>query len=328
VNEINRCLGNYGTTIFLDQYLRTHGAVDADMINLIRRMNEGSVNALIFWGVNPAYTWFDGQAFSEGLRKVGLTVSLSGSPDETSSLVQFICPDNHYMESWNDAEPKKDFFSLMQPVINPLFDTRQMTETLLRWSGSTINYYDFIRSYWSVHMLQRQKEFTDPVAFFDHTLQKGVFEPVNEINASASYIPSVRFQPVDLPLMNAENNDTEALVEVIVYEPVAVGEGRQANNPWLQELPDPIARICWDNYASVSVQQAKENNLANGDLIDLGGTTFPVHIQPGQAYGTISVAIGYGRRTCGPVGEDVGTDSWWLFSAENGNIINTRSLIK
>ena len=328
VNEINRCLGNYGTTIFFDHYLRTHGAVDADMINLIRRMNEGSVNALIFWGVNPAYTWFDGQAFSEGLRKVGLTVSLSGSPDETSSLVQFICPDNHYLESWNDAEPKKDFFSLMQPVINPLFDTRQMAETLLKWSGSTINYYDFIRSYWGVHMLQRQKEFTDPVAFFDHTLQKGVFEPVNEINASASYIPSVRFQPVDLHLMKADNNDTEALIEVIVYEPVAVGEGRQANNPWLQELPDPVARICWDNYASVSVQQAKENSLANGDLIDLGGTTFPVHIQPGQAYGTISVAFGYGRRTCGPVGEDVGTDSWWLFSAENGNIINTRKLNK
>jgi len=328
VNEINRILGNIGKTILFDRYLRTHNAIDADMINLVRRMNEGAVDALIFWGVNPGYTWYDRQAFSDGLGKVGLTVSLSGSPDETSNAAQFICPDNHYLESWNDAEPKKNIFSLMQPVINPLFDTRQVAETLLRWSGSTISYYEFIRSYWGANMLQRQKIFTDPVAFFDNILQKGVFEPADAANTSGSYTTTYRFQSPDSSSSLMLNNNDASPIEVVMYEAIAMGEGRQANNPWLQELPDPVTRICWDNYASVSVQQAKESGLVNGDLIDLEGLTFPVHIQPGQAYGTISIALGYGRRICGPVGEGVGTDSWLMLSSNNNNIIYTRKLDK
>jgi molybdopterin-containing oxidoreductase family iron-sulfur binding subunit len=328
INEINRCLGNLGTTILFDTYLRTRQATDNDMDLLVRKMNNDGVDALIIWNVNPAYTWYDSNAFSEGLRKVGLTVSLSGSPDETNNLVRFICPDNHYLESWNDAEPKKNFFSLMQPVISPLFDTRQMAETLLRWSGSTGSFYDFIRSFWAGHLLPGQKEFSDPVAFFDHSLQKGVFEPVNKIITPGSYRSSPRPQPYIPSSLRAGDDGEKALVEVVLFEPVALGEGRQANNPWLQELPDPVARICWDNYASISVLQAKENGLNNCDMIDLGGFAIPVHIQPGQAYGTISIALGYGRQICGKVGDGVGTDVWPLLSAEDGNILYTRKLDK
>ena len=93
-------------------------------------------------------------------------------------LFRYICPDHHYLESWNDAEPKKDFYSLMQPAISPIFDTRQMADTLLKWSGSQMNFYDFIYAYWADNLMKRQSEFHDPVAFFDHTLQKGIFEPV------------------------------------------------------------------------------------------------------------------------------------------------------
>ena len=111
-----------------------------------------------------------------GLSKVGLNNLFIGSPDETNNLVQYICPDSHYLESWNDAEAKKDLFSLMQPAINPIFDTRQMTDSLLKWTGSEVKFYDFISNYWAANLKQRQSEFSDPVAFFDHTLQKGIFE--------------------------------------------------------------------------------------------------------------------------------------------------------
>ena len=119
VNEINRLLGNIGQTILFNSFLRTHAALDSNMEMLIGKMQKGAVNALLVYNVNPAYTWYNRDAFTEGLKKVGLTVSLSGTPDETNSLFQYICPDHHYLESWNDAEAKNDHFSLMFGCYQP-----------------------------------------------------------------------------------------------------------------------------------------------------------------------------------------------------------------
>jgi len=321
VNEINTLLGNIGNTILFDSFLRTRRAIDSQMENLVERMAGGRVGALIVWNSNPAYTWYDRNAFTEALKKVELTVSISGTPDETNELVKYICPDNHYLESWNDAEPKKDLFSLMQPAIRPVFNTRQMAESILKWTGSSVEYYDFIKTYWSGRMMTRQKEYSDPVLFFDNTLQKGVFEPDDKIASPLSASNKPESSNFNASLEPVGNGGSESEFEVVLYEPVAMGEGRQANNPWLQELPDPVARICWDNFASVSVKQANENNLAEGDVIELDVLNLPVHLQPGQAYGTVSLALGYGRRRCGVVGEGVGIDVTQLASFENGTVM-------
>ncbi|MCK4746915.1 MAG: hypothetical protein KAT15_07770, partial [Bacteroidales bacterium] len=119
VNEINKALGNIGETILLDSYLRTYSGIDTEMENLVTDMQAGGVDALLMVDVNPAYNWVDREGFVGGLEKVGLTVSLSGSPDESSELARYVCPDSHYLESWNDAEPKRNKYSLMQPVLNP-----------------------------------------------------------------------------------------------------------------------------------------------------------------------------------------------------------------
>jgi Fe-S-cluster-containing dehydrogenase component/anaerobic selenocysteine-containing dehydrogenase len=328
VNEINRALGNIGKTILFRSYLRTHRAIGADMEALVKKMREGSVKALLFWNVNPVYTWYDRDAFTEGLSKVELTISLSGSTDETNKLVRYICPDNHYLESWNDAEAKKDMFSLMQPVINPLFDTRQMTDSLLKWSGSEMKSYDFIREYWVRNLMKRQSEYSDPVEFFDHTLQKGIFEPSVPVADTSGEKDRFHIVPFDPSSLKAGKNEQEGIAEIVLYETVAIGEGRQANNPWLQELPDPVTRICWDNYASVSPRQAGENVLFDGDIIRIGEIELPVHIQPGQAYGTLGIALGYGRAVSGKVGTGVGKDAWPLQSAVTGSILYTRDLDK
>jgi Fe-S-cluster-containing dehydrogenase component/anaerobic selenocysteine-containing dehydrogenase len=323
VNEINRLLGNIGQTILFNSFLRTHAALDSKMEMLIGKMQRGTVNALLVYNVNPAYTWYNRDAFTEGLKKVDLTVSLSGTPDETNNLFQYICPDNHYLESWNDAEAKKGHFSLMQPAISQIFDTRQMTDTLLKWSGSTMAFYDFIKAYWVGNLMSRQSEFKDPVAFFDLTLQKGIFEPDSakvESTDKAGRHATIPFNPGSV---KTSNNDGKNITEIVIYETIAIGEGRQANNPWLQELPDPVTKICWDNYASISPAQAKEVNLNDGDVISLGKIDLPVHIQPGQAYGTIGIALGYGRSKCGRVGDGVGIDVWPMLSSENGNIVYT-----
>lgn len=325
INEINRLLGNIGTTILFNSFLRTHAAVDNDMSMLIGRMNEGTVDALLLWNVNPAYTWFDRDAFINAIEKVELTVSLSAFPDETNKLVQYICPDSHYLESWGDVEAKKNFFSLTQPAIDRIFDTRQMAESLMKWSGTDMQFFEFINAYWSGNLMLRQSEETDPLRFFDGVLQKGVFEPGNARDEDAGKIQRASAGLKNLLLKGASDVDDD-ISEIVLYETVALGEGRQSNNPWLHEMPDPITRICWDNYASVSPAQAKEYNLTDNEIISINGVELPVHIQAGQAYGTIGIALGYGRTVCGKVGDGVGIDVWPFQISENENIKYTRKL--
>ena len=328
VNEINRLLGNIGETILFNSYLRTHKALDTSFKTLVKKMQKGAVNALLVWNVNPAYTYFDRAAFTEGLKKVELTISLSGSPDETNSSVKYLCPDSHYLECWNDAEPKKGLFSLMQPAINQIYDTRQMADSLLKWTGSTTTFHDFIYGYWVENLMKLEPASPNPITFFDSVLQKGIFEP----GTSKTEIIEKHLTPGILPFnstsIKISKGSTEKTLEIVFYETVALGEGRQANNPWLQELPDPVTRICWDNYVSISPAMAKEYDLKDCDVLKLGETEIPVHIQPGQAYGTIGIALGYGRLKCGKVGDGVGVDVWRMLSAEEGNIKNTGILEK
>jgi Fe-S-cluster-containing dehydrogenase component len=134
---------------------------------------------------------------------------------------------------------------------------------------------------------------------------------------------SLAFNPSSF---ETSGNSGKNSIEIVLYETIALGEGRQANNPWLQELPDPVTKICWDNYASVSPSLAKEYNLNDFDIIKFGGVELPVHIQPGQAYGTIGIALGYGRLKCGKAGDNVGTDVWSMLSSEKGNIVLTNKI--
>jgi molybdopterin-containing oxidoreductase family iron-sulfur binding subunit len=326
VNEINRLLGNIGKTIVFNSHLRTHAAIDSDMDRLIGKMQNGKVNGILIWNVNPVYNLYKSEAFADGLKKVGLTVGLSVSPDETTSLMQYICPDNNYLECWGDAEAKREYFSLMQPAISPIFNTRQMADSLLKWSGSTLLMYDFLHAYWVENMMPRQSEIHDGVAFFDHMIQKGIFEPpANSIEkpGKEDIQGSGRFNPANVDI--AGNSDKN-ITELVLYESVAIGEGRQSNNPWLQELPDSVTKICWDNYASVSPAQAKENNWNDGDILKLGKIDVPVHIQPGQAYGTIGIALGYGRTNCGKAGDGVGINAWGFLTSGNGNIVHSTRL--
>jgi molybdopterin-containing oxidoreductase family iron-sulfur binding subunit len=325
VNEINKSLGNIGHTILFESHLRTQEGIDSEMEELIERMHAGEVDALLMYDVNPVYTWHDSEKFEAGLKNVGLTVSLSRNPDETNDLANYRCPDNHYLESWNDAEPKKNKYSLMQPMMNAIFDTRQMQDTLLKWSGSAIRFYEFMNAIWAEQFMPLQTVHFSPQAFFDHTLQEGIFEPdvpAVEESETGQIIEdegeaAAPFDPASLKIVSA---GSPGATEIVLYESLAMGLGSQANNPWLQELPDPISRICWDNYASVSPKQASELGLQDGDVISIGIMEIPVHIQVGQAYGSIGIALGYGRRNCGIVGKGVGKDAWHLTSFGDGTV--------
>jgi molybdopterin-containing oxidoreductase family iron-sulfur binding subunit len=160
----------------------------------------------------------------------------------------------------------------------------------------------------------------NPNAFFDHSLQAGVFEPdipapdpLAETEASIEEEAETGdvFDPASLTFGFQGGSGP---VEIVLCESHSIGEGRQANNPWLHELPDPVSRICWDNYASLSPKQARELGFENGDMISFENLDLPVHVQAGQAYGTMGIALGYGRQKCGKVGEGVGVNVWPLTS--------------
>ena len=132
INKINDMLGNYGRTIDLNNYSNQRKGIDSEVVNLIKDMNSGLVDAVIILGdSNPAFDLPDSAEFSAGLKKVPLSVSLSSVPNETSVLCKYVAPSNHFLESWGDAQPRKDFYYIMQPTISPLFETRQAEVTLL-----------------------------------------------------------------------------------------------------------------------------------------------------------------------------------------------------
>lgn len=123
--------------------------------------------------MNPVYSLAGGQELAEKIKGLELSVSFSDRIDETSDHCQFICPNNHYLESWNDYEPEQGIYAIAQPVISPLFNTRQFQHTLMTWMGNTASYYDFIRNIAGSYNAGSSYHNFD--AFWAYTLQKGEF---------------------------------------------------------------------------------------------------------------------------------------------------------
>jgi len=303
INAINYELENFNSSINLENPLLNHQAIDEDMDQLIVDLASGKVKGLICYHSNPVYSHPEGEKIKKAIDSLPFSLSIHEAPNETSSLMKFIAPDNHYLESWNDAEIKKGAFSLMQPAIRPLFDTRQFQASLLKWSAKDVDYHQFIMKYWEETLFPTQSLYTNFKSYWEHTLQEGIFEVKNESNDKLKF--------ADLDISKTLETITEKKktngVELQIYQKVAIGDGSMANNPWLQEMPDPISKICWDNYLNISPKQAKEMALETGDILKLNGDLeVPVYILPGQAYNTVSIAAGYGRTVSGKVGKDVG----------------------
>jgi Fe-S-cluster-containing dehydrogenase component/anaerobic selenocysteine-containing dehydrogenase len=297
INAINMMLGNYGNAIEYPK-LNIRQGNDKEVARVVDEMNAGQVKAILLFGSNPAYDYTEPEKFISGLAKCDLSVSFSDTLDESAALCKFVCPDNHYLESWNDAEPKKNSFSLAQPVINRIFDTRQAQESLLKWAGNESSFYDFIRLYWTTEIFPKQSETLSFESFWNKSLQDGVAE-IAETGDS-----KIDFKSVDLSAVPVENTNG---LELVLYEKIGIGTGKHANNPWLQELPDPISKAVWDNYVCVSPSYAKEHDLTNEDVVVVNGTIeLPILVQPGQHKDTVGIAIGYGRTSAGKVADGIG----------------------
>ena len=265
-----------------------------EVAQVVTAVKNGTIGGLITVGVNPALTLADGAAFAEGLKKLDLSVAFSLKEDETALASQYIAAVPHYLEAWGDYEFKAGSFALAQPTIRPLFDTKQFQDVLLAWTGSSQTYYDAIQANWSDAVIGSSS--------WNTVLHDGFFQ--TEVTTENNY------QGTDLSAEAAALATASSKgLELTLYTKTGMGDGQQANNPWLQEFPDPITRVSWDNYITVAAADAeaaglKNVNVANGALngsyaqVTVGGTTLtvPVIIQPGQAKGSVGLALGYGEK--------------------------------
>lgn len=327
VNALNAMLGNVGKTIDLHQPSLQRTGDDVAMAELVGKMRRGDVHTLMMHGVNPAYDYPDSEQFLAALEKVALSVSFSDRRDETSSHVHAVCPEHHFLEAWGDAEPVESHFSLAQPLIAPLFETRATQESMLRWLGhDETDYYKYLREFWRSEIFPLQKELHNFDAFWERSLQDGVVAvPAKPAGSNPKFQGDWK-AAVDKILAEAgatRDGAAENQYEVQCYETVALRDGRHANNPWLQELPDPITKVTWGNYATIAPSVAKKLGLSDGDVIRLTAgkrqVEIPAFIQPGQDGRTISVAVGYGRKQVGRAGENVGVNAYPLTSMQQGH---------
>ncbi|MDX2442230.1 MAG: Fe-S-cluster-containing hydrogenase [Bacteroidales bacterium] len=322
VNKINFMLGNYGETIDIKKPLYVKKGIDSDISKCVEEMNQGLVGGIIIHNVNPVYDYYENKKFNSGLAKIDLKVSLSSVPTETSYACEYVCPDHHYLESWNDAEPKKGKFSLAQPAIRPIYNTRNAQESLLNWAGNNTDFLSFIQAYWKENMFNSQDEYITFQEFWNHSLQKGVFDlsAENENEESIAWIS-------ENDTLGDLSSKSEGL-ELVMYETVALRDGKDGNNPWLQEMPDPITKACWDNYLSISPTFAEDKGFQNEDVVTIAGIEVPVFVQPGQAKGTVSLALGYGRSNTGKVADGVGVNAFGLIQVRGNTRSNYRSGIE
>ena len=315
VNAINQLLGAYGTTIDWGTTLNTRQGDDAAMVQLVQEMNEGKIGALLIHGVNPAYDYFDAKKFESGLAKVAVSVSFNDREDETTSLCKFVIPDHHFLESWGDAEMKSGYLSFIQPTIAPLFKTRAFQTSLLKWSGDATPYGDHFKQYWLGRFGSQ--------AAWDKALQDGVVE--TPAAAAAGSYNGAALAAAASAIAAAK---PAAGMEIVVYPKVAIGAGKEANNPWLQEMPDPITKATWDNYAIISYATAKELGILVDDnyevevtkpviTVKVGGKEMklPILVIPGMHKNVIALALGYGRsEKSGRAAANVGQNAFPLVS--------------
>jgi MoCo/4Fe-4S cofactor protein with predicted Tat translocation signal len=344
VNAINDIIGANGTTINWAATTNIRKGIDTDMETLAKEMASGAIGAVMVYDCNPVYNYRDGENFGKALAKLPLSVSFNTTLDETTEHCKYILPAHHWLESWGDAEPVSGCVSVIQPLINPLFKTRPFQTSLLKWSGAVATapvavakvvtvaaipdtsktattpvsavpkaavnvdaYETFYKNYWAGKLGSE--------AAWDKVLQDGVVANTSATTAGAPFIGG-KLAEAATKLMAAT---PASEYEVVLYQKVGMGTGAQANNPWLQELPDPISKITWDNYAMVSPTLAKTmfgldvanpNSKKDADKyevnpekpvlkITVNGKTMnlPAVIIPGLNNNTVAIALGYGRES-------------------------------
>jgi molybdopterin-containing oxidoreductase family iron-sulfur binding subunit len=318
---INHWMGSVGKTLFVGSKVNYAKGTDAEMSRLMSDLNSGALKGIIIAECNPVYSLPNGEEFGAKIAKLDLSVSTSDKIDETSSVCHYICPNNNYLESWNDYEPKDGVYSIAQPVIAPLFNTRQFQESLMTWSGINGKFYDYIRNV-AKGIKTAFSQYDSFDAFWDYTLQNG------EISNTRSESTSSFSADVTSAIGQVMASYPKSEVELKIYKSVQ-GDGQFADNPYIQELPDPTSRMTWENYFIANPKWMEDKGIKTvlnekkytKITLNVNGKdmTLPVVPVAGVHYGTIGVKVGYGRTKASNEAYLLGANAYKYMSSLSGN---------
>jgi molybdopterin-containing oxidoreductase family iron-sulfur binding subunit len=321
---LNYVVGNIGETV----EFRSYSSLDsvsgfADIIALTNEMNRGEVPALLFHGANPLFSLPESIGFRGALKKVPLKVAFAEFLDETTAEADIILPMHDPLESWGDYSPRQGVYSLMQPVMRPVFPTRSLGDSLLslakkvdsKMAGQLpwASFYDYLRENWSA--LEKQLGNKEPFeSFWQQALrQGGVWKEGKK--------KMVRLLPkalqVALPELRLEPQAKTSMY-LHLYPSSAHYDGRGANRPWLQELPDPMTQITWGNWVEIHPQTAQRLGVAEGTVLKIsspsGTTAAPAHLYEGIRADSVALPIGEGHTAFGRYAINRGTNPLSLIS--------------
>ncbi len=313
INGINSLLDNYNKTIFLNEDTSSFAGNDIELEKLTKEITNGDVGTLVCYQTNPYYSL---PIEVSKLDAIPLKIVLASAQTDTTIKADYLLPTHHYLEQWDDAQVASTQLSLTQPVIHPIFNTHQPQEILLNWCGITTDYYDFVKDNWKSAHYPKQKSTLSFERFWKYSLRDGV---VNIDNTLAKKNSTLNNEAIHKAIETIDNQNITDGITLHFYQNVALGDGGLANNPWLQELPDPVSKICWDNYFAVSPGYATLRGFETGDVIKIGSYKLPVLVQPGQTRNVISMALGYGHVNGGTVASGIGENGYKSVTFKNGN---------
>ncbi|MVF23943.1 4Fe-4S dicluster domain-containing protein [Methylocaldum sp. BRCS4] len=311
VQAINQKLGNFGrTVIHIDPVASAPADFEGSLPALLDDILTGTVKTLVILGGNPAYAAPADLEVERILRRVPLRIHWGLYADETAELCHWHIPALHELESWSDARAYDGTVSLVQPLIAPLYGGRSVHELMALLMGRTgQSDHDLVRAYW-----RSRHRGSDFELFWKKALQDGI---VPDTAATPKTVSARADVAKSLP---PPRKTSDSSLEIRFQPDPSIGDGRYANNGWLQELPKPLTKLTWENAVLLSPRTAKRLNLGAGDLAELHyrerRLTAPVWIMPGHADDSATLYLGYGRKRAGHVGNHTGFDAYRLRASD------------
>jgi molybdopterin-containing oxidoreductase family iron-sulfur binding subunit len=294
-NFLNHVLGSYGTTVDLAHPSYQKQEASGQMETLLQDVQGGRVAALFVLDSNPLFDLPDSEHLAAAFGRVPLLVDCAERLDETTAVAHIVCPIPHFLACWSDAEPVSGVVSLAQPTMHSPGDTRPILESIAAWMGTPRSAYALLQEHWQRHVFPRASGARDFQTFWDRTLHDGH----GMVRSTATLVRPFTLNAVQ-PVLQAEQPE-DGKPALVFYAKIGMPDGRHAYNPWLHELPDPITKATWDNYACLSPTAAARLDVTDGDVVRLEtagrpSVELPVLLQPGQHDKVVAVALGYGSR--------------------------------
>lgn len=320
---LNAMLGNEGVTVDGNgsPSLQAQGSF-VGMQDLLDRLNGGQIDVLIVYGTNPVYSLPASAGIKSAFAKAKTIVHLGDRADETGRLATYLLPGLHWLESWGDAEPQAGLYSVIQPAVMPLHDCRASEESLIKFAQTADSaglgkfegtWHDYVMATWQTKVYSASVFPADFKSFWHGALRDGVLDLRKQ--------PSARtYSGSGLAQLGAPRTGGD-LQLVVMPSPLVSVDGN-GNNAWLLELPHPVARVSWTNFANLAPKTASKLSVRDGDYVRVtaNGATIevPVHVQPGDIEDVVTIETGWGREFVGRVGNGIGGNAFALCTVGNG----------